>query len=308
MRLREHTAIVSKFDAFRIDPRKLTVTDGYNVRDFTTPSAIEALTILKESIREEGGVLVPLEVRMVGDEVHVVSGHRRLRAVMDLIAEGIEIDSVPAVTEAKTTNDAERVLRLVTHNSGEPLSMLEKAEVVRRLINMGWSREKITARLGYKTPQSVMNFEHLLAAPEAVKEAIRQDEIAPSTAVELVRKHGDKAAEKLPELKAAAAKRGKAKASVRDVTQPKGNADPFAVEQRNKQRLAEHAAQEATASKSPMADLTRALALLAGLEEAGVSARQMADAFDRRKGSLAANAADWLAEFADALREKADAA
>jgi ParB/RepB/Spo0J family partition protein len=301
MRLREHESVKTKYDAFRIDPRHLKVTDGYNVRDFTTPHAIEALATLKESIREEGGVIVPLEVRMQGDAVHVVSGHRRLRAVMELIAEGVEIETVPAVVEPKTTNDAERILRLVLHNSGEPLSMLEKSEVVRRLINMGWSREKIASRLGYKTPQSIANFELLISAPEAIREAVRQGDVSPSTAVELVRQSGDAAPERLKEIKVAAAKRGKAKASVRD-TRPAGNADPAIVEIRNMRRLAEHEA--ASAPSDDMARLDKVVATLIDMERRGVSATTMARAFGTRKGSELAAAADWFYEFCDALRQE----
>ena len=77
MKLKESDAVKGRFDAFRVDPRALKITDGYNVRDFSTPYARERLAELKESIREEGGVLVPLEVRMVGDDLHIVSGHRR---------------------------------------------------------------------------------------------------------------------------------------------------------------------------------------------------------------------------------------
>lgn len=298
MRLREHEAIKSKFDAFRIDPRLLKVTEGYNVRDFTTPQAQESLAILKESIREEGGVIVPLEVRMIGDECHIVSGHRRHRAVMELIAEGVEIDTVPATQEAKTVNDAERILRLVTHNAGEPLSMLEKAEVVRRLINMGWGREKIASRLGYKTPQSIANFELLLAAPEQVRDAVRHAEISPSTAVELVRHHGDGAADKLVDIREAAEKRGKARASIRDVRQqPAGHAHPAAVERRNEQRLAEH--QDRT--KRDLENVETAIELLFDLAKRGVKPAAMADALVNCDGRAADSAGRWLGEFCRAL-------
>jgi ParB/RepB/Spo0J family partition protein len=300
MRLREHDAVKSKFDAFRVDPRQLKVTEGYNVRDFTTPQAKESLEILKESIREEGGVIVPLEVRMIGEEVHIVSGHRRHRAVMELIAEGVEIESIPAVTEAKAVNDAERVLRLVTHNAGEPLTMLEKAEVVRRLINMGWSREKIAARLGYKTPQTIANFELLLAAPERVRQAIRQEEISPSTAIELVREHGDAASGKLYDIKKAAAERGKTRASIRDIRQPAGNAHPAAIERRETQRLAAHMEQ----SQRDLEAAESAIEMLFDLGRRGVKAKTVAEAFGGRDTRAADVALRWLDEFRDALKQR----
>jgi hypothetical protein len=237
---------------------------------------------------------------MIGEEVHIVSGHRRHRAVMELIAEGVEIESIPAVTEAKAVNDAERVLRLVTHNAGEPLTMLEKAEVVRRLINMGWSREKIAARLGYKTPQTIANFELLLAAPERVRQAIRQEEISPSTAIELVREHGDAASGKLYDIKKAAAERGKARASIRDVKQPAGNAHPATVERRNVQRLAAHMEQ----AQSDLEQAESAIEILFDLGRRGVKAKTVAEAFGGRDTRAADVALRWLDEFRDALKRR----
>lgn len=293
MRLREHNVIVSRSDALRVDPRQLKVTDGYNVRDFTTPQAQEALAILKESIREEGGVLVPLEVRKVGEDIHIVSGHRRHRAVMELIAEGVEIETVPAVTEAKTTNDAERILRLIMHNAGEPLSMLEKAEVVRRLINMGWDRDKIAKRLGYKTPQSIANFEMLLAAPEVIKQAIREQEISPSTAVELVRQHGDAAGSKLVDMKEAAEKRGKDRATLKDLQQPMPSITHVAaVEKRTT---------DTEQAKRDVSDAEDAIGLLFGLTRRGVKPSTVVETLGAADDMAARAAARWLEGFISAL-------
>ena len=58
--------------------------------------------------REECG----LEVRIDGEDLFVVAGHRRLAAVMAAIAEGQEITAIPVVPEPKGMNDVERTIGL----------------------------------------------------------------------------------------------------------------------------------------------------------------------------------------------------
>jgi ParB/RepB/Spo0J family partition protein len=303
---------VTRINSYKIDPRELKVTPGYNVRDLSTPRAIEKLEELKKEIREAGGVLVPLEVRLIDNDIHIVSGHRRHRAVMELIAEGMDIKSVPATLEQRGVNDAERLVRLKLHNDVEQLTALELAELVRRLINMGWSREQIADRFGYKTAQSIANLELLLAAPERLREALRQGQIAPSTVMELVRQYGDKAAEKMDEINEAAERRGKARGSLKDISKgpgarssstnstpstSTGNASPMSVEERNKARLAAFQDQQ----EKDIRALEDAVELLNDLSKRN-KPEAMADML-RGKGLVfsPSAAAKWLDEFCSSI-------
>lgn len=200
-------------DSFRVDPRRLQIDTGFNVRDLDAPTARDALDELKASIRAEG-VQVALEIRQRGDELLIVSGHRRHKVVMELIDEGVELSTVPAMLEPKIISEADRVARLITLNAGEPLTALEKAEVVRRLLAYGWDRAKIAQRLGLKTAQSIANYEELSAAPEPVREAVRSGEIAPTTAVNMARAErveGVSATETLTQARSEAKAQGKSK-------------------------------------------------------------------------------------------------
>ena len=94
--LRDHDAIRAKRDFFLVDPRKLSVDPTYNVRDLTTPDAREGLDELKAMVRADG-VQIPLVVRMVGDDLTIVQGHRRHTVVMELIAEGEDIKLAKAL-------------------------------------------------------------------------------------------------------------------------------------------------------------------------------------------------------------------
>ena len=191
---------------------------GFNVRDMTSVVAREKLDVLKAQIKNDG-VRVPLELRMEGEDLYVVSGHRRLHVVMELIAEGEEILSVPAIMEAKHLSDAERAVGLVTLNQGEPLTPLEVAEVVRRLLGYGWDRSQIARRLGFKAVQTVSNYEEMLSLPHEVREAVREGTVSATNARAIVREAGPlMAPERLKEAKATAKRIGKKKVTAKSMT------------------------------------------------------------------------------------------
>lgn len=216
MQLRDHPAVAGKNDQFRVDPRLLKTDPGFNVRDLDAPSAREALDELKAQIRGVG-VRTPLEIRLAGDDLIVVSGHRRLYVVMELIAEGVEILTVPAIAEPKFLSEPERVAGLVTMNSGLPLAPLEVAEVVRRLTGYGWDRAKIAARLGFKSAQTVANYEEMLVLPEPVRDAVREGTVSATNARAIVRESGPEAPARLAEAQSVARASGKSKVTARSL-------------------------------------------------------------------------------------------
>lgn len=182
MELKHHEAVLKRGDSFVIDPRMLKVDVSYNVRDLSTTDTREHIAGLKESIANNG-VRVPLEVRLSGTDIFVVSGHCRHAAVMELIAEGRDdILGVPCVREPSSINDAERTLNLVISNSGKPLTTLEVSEVVRRLEAFGWTEAEIQKRMRWKSRASVKQHLEVAALPEAMKDHIRKEEISPTTA------------------------------------------------------------------------------------------------------------------------------
>lgn len=229
MQLREHPAIVAKRDFFAADPRKIKVDPAYNVRDMDSADAKEAQEELLQSILVNG-VKIPLVVRLDGSDLFLVQGHRRLRAVMDIIEfHKADIQSVPVIAEAKTVNDADRMLDLVISNSGRPLTALETAEVVKRLLGFGWDRSQIASRFG-KSNAYVAQLEALLGTPEEVKNMVKDGSVSASTAVSTVRKEGGaKATATLKAAKAHVTTKGKGKGKVTKaaVARSKGQKAPL---------------------------------------------------------------------------------
>ena len=216
MRLQD---IAKRTDAYQIDPRKIEIDPSYNVR-IDGPELREANEQLKASIKVNG-LGTPLRVRMDGDRVILVQGHRRLSQVMALINEGHDIQTVQALPELRGTSEQDRTLDLITSNSGHPLTMLEKAEVFKRLLSFGWDEARIAEKAGITTKQ-VGNVLTLGAAPEAVKELVSSGQVSATTAIQTVKKEGNsKAATTLTD--AAASGKKVTAGSLKKATAPAAN-------------------------------------------------------------------------------------
>jgi ParB-like chromosome segregation protein Spo0J len=161
-----------------IDPNLITEEPGWNVRQ-EGPELSDHIRALADSIKEVG-VLEPLTVHVEGDRVV-------------LAEEGIEIRTVPVRTEPLLANAADRVLSLLTRNSGRPLRPLERAEVFRRLAAYGWKAQEIAGKASF-TSSYVCQLLKLASAPPQVKQAIAAGEVASSTAIHALQAHGPEGA------------------------------------------------------------------------------------------------------------------
>lgn len=172
--VRNHEAVVGRTDFYRIDPTQIKVIDGMNPR-----SSFDALKLeeLKESIKENG-VLVPLRVKINNDgEITLIDGERRLRAVLMAISEGAEIISVPAIVERKTMNEIDALVLALTANQGEPLTLVEEAHAIKKLVNYGMRAEDVAKKLGKSAPTIYARLQLLDASPE-VLEAMEDGDVS----------------------------------------------------------------------------------------------------------------------------------
>ena len=199
-----------RVDMYQYDPRKIEVEPGYNVRAFDAAND-EDDAQLKESIRASG-VRTPLTIRSKRDQVYVVAGHRRLAAVKELIAEGVEIKAVPCLPEAKGTTDEDRVLDLIRSNQGKPLTSMQRAEVIKRLLNFGWDEMEIATKIGCSRGH-VNDMLTLASAERDVRQMVHDGEIAATTAIRAIRQEGDDAGAMLAEAVSVAKASGKKKVS-----------------------------------------------------------------------------------------------
>jgi len=203
--------------AKRADSMKFRIEDiheeaGFNLRE--EGEDLEAsIDALAEHIRQ-GGMVPPLEVRpREGGGVFVVDGHRRRRAYLKVRDEIVDANGelwiavVPFVG-----NDADRIARVITSAEGRALSPLEIGKGYKRLVALGWTPEQIAAKVG-KTRQHVDQVLILANANSDVQQLVARGDVSATSAIDAVRKHGDKAGGVLASAVDKAKAAGKTKAT-----------------------------------------------------------------------------------------------
>ena len=197
-------------DMFHVDPRNLHIKEGLNLRtDYTTPEDEE----LDNSILANG-VQEPLTVFEDDGKIYVSNGHRRFHSVMRLINAGNEIKTVPCISGGRGYNAEKATIDMFNRNSGKPLSTLEQAEGINRLMNWGYTPEQISGKIG-KTQAHISNCKALLSLPKSVQNTIRENKIASTLVLEIARKNTnpDTLEKKVKEAIHNAEKAGKKKAT-----------------------------------------------------------------------------------------------
>ena len=183
-------------DMFSVPPSMICVEEGHNPRRYDLAENQAHLDELKRSIAQIG-VQVPLLVRFdipspgKKKTALLVDGECRLRAVLELIAEGLEIRSVPVI-QVEGKSETERLLLAITANTGKPLSKWELGEAFRRLIRFGWSEADVSKKTGY-TGRFVAEAVELADAPEEIKHLLSAAAVTPSLALATLRTNGSEA-------------------------------------------------------------------------------------------------------------------
>ena len=200
-------------DLFRMDPRKIVIRHGWNSRDFDLPENQAHVDQLAESIREVG-VKEPLAGYHEEGEFILTNGESRLRAVLKLISEGHNVETVPVQPEPRHATEAEHVLSQIIRNSGKPFTPIENARVFARLIGLGMTNRDIAAKVGM-TPERVAQIAKLDSVTPTVREHIKKGEIT-STLVQRIQakaKDANEVEEQVVEAIKTAQAEGKRKAT-----------------------------------------------------------------------------------------------
>jgi ParB-like chromosome segregation protein Spo0J len=211
---------VKRGEMFYFDPRSIEVDPDYNVR-VDSPELRDANDELRGLIRANGFKQThPLTVRLDGERVILVAGHRRLAQTLALIQEGVDIVIVPCIAEAKGTSAEDRDLDLLVSNSGLGLNQIEKGCVFKRLVAHGWEISRIATQAGIST-KHVHNLLTLASAPKEIKTMIAEGELSSTTAILTLKAEGEtKALEILTDAVADAKAQGKTKATAKTMAAP----------------------------------------------------------------------------------------
>ena len=188
-------------DLYRVDPAIIQVKPDWNSRSAADPANIEHIKELKASISEIG-VKKPLVCYMENEVVYVSDGHCRLQAVQQLIAEGVEIKSVPVQVEDRFANEADRIFSQIVHNQGKPLTGLEQAKVFKRLMDLGWSQKDIALKAGMSGGR-VSQLLELLTLPISLQMFITEGKASANMVLNVFKKHNSDEKATLEELSGA---------------------------------------------------------------------------------------------------------
>lgn len=201
-----------------INPAMLKIIPDYNVRDAFAPAVLsngEPNTdegLVRSIIANGFQADKPIVVRLVGRELFVIAGHRRLAATLEAIKRGAKIKGIAIIPEGKgaagVRDMAEMTLDLLLSNSGEPLSPPERGAAFLRLRSYGWKDTEIAERAGVTT-KWVAELCKLARLEPRLRALVKAGVVAPTLAIETAAAHGAKAADI---VQAAAAKSTGAKA------------------------------------------------------------------------------------------------
>lgn len=188
-------------DLWQVEPTRLRVLEGFNAR-VKNEAYTGRVRWIADSIKANGYYKdKPLSgfVAREDDEnvIYVTGGHRRHEAVLLAISEGVEVPSVPVVIKPKGTGMEDLTVDLIVGNEGEPLTTYEQAVVCKRLAAFGWDSKEIARRVGYSTAQYVDGLLALAGAPLPIRKMVIESVISATTAIEAIKKHGDKATDVL---------------------------------------------------------------------------------------------------------------
>lgn len=208
-------------DLWRVRPEQLRVIPGFNgrVRNAAYDAHIETIV---SSIVENGYYQdKPLAGYVAIDEdgnnvIYITEGHTRNEAIPIAIERGAKIETVPVVIKPNGTTVEDLTFALVTSNNGKPFTPYETALIVKRLVDMGTDEKVIAKRLGY-TKNYVDGLLTLAGASKAVRDMVQDEKVAATLAIDMVKKHGPKAAEHLREGMVQAKAAGKTKVTAKHV-------------------------------------------------------------------------------------------
>lgn len=207
----------TKTDFYKIDPRNIVVSEGFNSRvDF---GDIEELA---ESIKASNGPIKAISVIPFKDEngeekYRLVDGERRYRATMLLISQGYDIPRVKAEFVPKNATEEELLLNQIRSNEGKPFNEYELGLAYNKFSEMGLSHKEIAEKLGVARWKVDCFLAHL-NRDERVQELMKQGKI---TGVDVRRiyqasKNDDAAVKEILKLNDRAEKTGKSKIFLTD--------------------------------------------------------------------------------------------
>ena len=181
-------------DLILLPPADITIQDGHNPRKYSLAHNRAHLDSLKlQILANDCFIHTPLKVRYeraTGTPI-VVDGECRLRAALELMAEGQWNPDVKRIQCIDVTGSADtaakRSLLALTSNTGQPLSKWEKGgEYVKLMDFGGFTLSEVAARVG-EPERYVREAVELANAPDEVHTLIADGSVSEPLALQAIR-------------------------------------------------------------------------------------------------------------------------
>lgn len=200
---------VKKTDLYKIPPDKIMEESGFNERDYDDPDVKAQIETFAKAYAQ-GQYVPPLIVRVdqATGTIFLVDGHQRRRGALLAIERGTAISHLECLSFRG--NDADRVLCMLNSSEGLKLKPVGIARGYLRLMRMGLDVEEIAKSVS-KTTNHVEAMLNLAEASRKVQEMVNQGLVSATTAIEVIKKHGDAAESELQEQLDKAQSAGKSK-------------------------------------------------------------------------------------------------
>ncbi len=205
-------------DIYMVSLDAIRIREGFNDARASDPEYAQHVRELADSIKANGFYRhKPLTVFASADGyLYLSDGHSRFAALELANEEGAQIEAVPVVNEAKGTTEEDRIVGLITNNSGKRLTPYGEGLVCKTLIARGLSEREIARRTGFLVAK-VSNLLSLVGAPKPIRDLVTDGKVSATTAIKTMRKHGAGAVAALEEGVKKAEAAGKAKVMPRMV-------------------------------------------------------------------------------------------
>jgi hypothetical protein len=182
------TASVLKLDENRVDYFPLsmfTVKEGYNLRMFDSASDQDDKLFLGQVIAA-GRIKTPLVCRVVDGKIEIVEGHRRYFAACEAESSGAvkPFPNLPVRGAPEGMTEVARTYDLFVSNSGKPLSPIERAIGVKRLLTEGEKPSAVAAKCGIGK-QWVMDLARMAEMPDFLARAVYAGNVKSTLAGEM---------------------------------------------------------------------------------------------------------------------------
>lgn len=162
-----------------IELSKIIIRENFNVRtDYGDLDSL-ALSIIGN------GQTVPGKVDVLADGTFLLTdGHRRFKALQLISEMGDEKPLFKATINSRKITEEQRILQMFTTQDNKPLAGHEVAELIQRLINLGWKQNDIAKKIG-KTPSYVSQMLCYASESPIIKEQVVNGSMNVSTALKL---------------------------------------------------------------------------------------------------------------------------